>query len=113
MPKYNDQERNDYISYEIKRRVILLSGGFCYHCKKKATTASIDKKKIPAIYDEKGRRFNIDHLIPLCIGGSNEEKNLVISCQDCNFKKARQTFNSEKETQTFVDNINKTKKVEK
>jgi hypothetical protein len=31
-----------------------------------------------------GRKETIDHVIPLCDGGSNDKDNLVLACADCN-----------------------------
>lgn len=33
------------------------------------------------------KKSTIDHLIPLCIGGTNDIANLVIACQPCNTKR--------------------------
>ena len=31
--------------------------------------------------------FQIDHIVPVCKGGQNEESNLVLSCRHCNISK--------------------------
>ena len=33
--------------------------------------------------------FHVDHLMPICDGGSNDEENLVPACASCNHKRAR------------------------
>lgn len=35
-------------------------------------------------------RLQIDHLIPLCDGGDNDDSNLVAACEDCNSGKKSQ-----------------------
>ncbi len=42
----------------------------CWHCGKKI-----------------GKEWHIDHLIPLARGGSNDARNIVISCPKCNLSK--------------------------
>lgn len=44
--------------------------GFCYYCHKK-----LDKK------------YEVDHVIPLSRGGTNDPSNIVIACRPCNRKK--------------------------
>lgn len=38
-----------------------------------------------------GSSYHIDHLIPLCRGGTNAEENMVVSCQRCNDSKGSLT----------------------
>ncbi|MBI2137287.1 HNH endonuclease [Candidatus Woesearchaeota archaeon] len=97
---------NEWITHEIKRRLILRSKGVCYHCKKKAVNAMVDGRGLPSLYDEKGRKFHIDHLKPLCIGGENKEDNLVVSCRDCNQKKQRQNLRHKEEVDKFLEMVN-------
>lgn len=37
----------------------------------------------------RGRRHNVEHVIPISRGGTNEYKNLVLACPDCNKAKGR------------------------
>lgn len=39
---------------------------------------------------------NIDHIIPLCVGGKNEKTNIRVICRKCNLKRPRTTFNTNK-----------------
>lgn len=50
--------------------------GRCYYCGCELTV----KSKLP-------NSATVDHVIPLSRGGSNAPDNLVIACQDCNFRK--------------------------
>lgn len=51
-------------------RIYGLQGGKCAYCKKKV-----------------GRKYHIDHIVPLSKGGSNWAANLQILCQPCNQRK--------------------------
>jgi 5-methylcytosine-specific restriction endonuclease McrA len=44
--------------------------GRCYWCQKKV-----------------GDDYHVDHVVPICLGGSNGPENLVVSCAACNRKK--------------------------
>lgn len=55
------------------RRIYDRSSGNCHWCKK----------------DISFEYFHIDHVLPICDGGTNDEKNLVASCALCNHKRAR------------------------
>ena len=48
--------------------------------------------------------LHVDHIVPVCQGGTNEESNLITSCKTCNFGKSGKvytaTLNFVKETQT-------------
>lgn len=46
-----------------------------------------NKDKVVKLYDKYGTYFNVDHIIPQSLGGSNNIANLAISCQVCNNKK--------------------------
>ena len=35
-----------------------------------------------------GYRFHLDHIVPVAIGGSNEEANLALACASCNLAKS-------------------------
>lgn len=37
--------------------------------------------------DKRGKSFHIDHIIPKCMGGSDEESNLRVICPSCNRRK--------------------------
>jgi len=36
--------------------------------------------------------WHVDHVLPICDGGTNDEKNLVASCPDCNHRRARISY---------------------
>lgn len=54
---------------EVRAEVWRLCGGVCHHC-----GADLDPFT----------NFHLDHLIPLCEGGPDDESNLVGSCVSCN-----------------------------
>lgn len=37
--------------------------------------------------------FNIDHIVPSSLGGSNDSRNLQITCEPCNTKKSSKFYN--------------------
>jgi 5-methylcytosine-specific restriction endonuclease McrA len=47
--------------------------GRCYWCGKKT-----------------GRRYHVDHVVPIVLGGSNGPENIVIACVSCNLAKGAQ-----------------------
>ena len=95
-----------WITHAVRRRIVLHSEGMCFHCKKRAARAALDRKGLPGLYDEKGRKFHIDHLVPSCIGGNDKEENLVMSCPECNMKKKRQTLRYKEEVDRFIEMVN-------
>lgn len=44
--------------------------------------------------------LHIDHIIPVCQGGTNDEANLVTSCIDCNLGKAGRTIEQSAPTES-------------
>lgn len=61
------------------RRIFEKSNGKCHWC-------SVDLLYQP---DGGPRGYHVDHLLPVCDGGTNDEENLVAACADCNHKRAR------------------------
>jgi len=49
-------------------------------------------------------RLEIDHITPLCEGGSNEDSNLVTACFDCNRSKGGRVLDYDAE-QTITDRV--------
>lgn len=63
----------DHTSEDIKAK-LELQGGRCYYC------------------DEPLTRFEVDHKIPLRLGGSNWPANICCSCRTCNRRKGHKPF---------------------
>lgn len=61
------------------KRIFEKSGGRCHWCK---CALVWDGPSSPAL-------FHVDHVVPICDGGTNDEQNLVAACSDCNHKRAR------------------------
>lgn len=67
---------------------------------------SINKKKRNRLLRERDKKcvycgsetkvMTLDHKIPKSRGGKGDDKNLVISCRDCNFDKANLTYHEYK-----------------
>lgn len=54
----------------------------CYYCDK----ATYVTNKVHSNYQHNKR--TIDHVVARALGGTNERKNLVLSCEECNNKKS-------------------------
>ena len=46
--------------------------------------------------------FHIEHLVPKCKGGSNEERNLLIACPTCNLIKKTQEFETYEDAREYI-----------
>lgn len=62
----------DEISYDDKIRILRKTDGLCSHCGRRI---------------EVGGQFTLEHVIPLKHGGTNDMRNLVPLCRDCNHEK--------------------------
>ena len=62
----------DEISYDDKIRILRKADGLCSHCGRRI---------------EVGGQFTLEHVIPLKHGGTNDMRNLVPLCRDCNHEK--------------------------
>lgn len=61
-----------------RRKQFLYQGGLCWYCQ-----AFL-----------KGRRVHVEHVIPRSKGGTNNKKNLVLACADCNKEKGSTLLSS-------------------
>lgn len=52
--------------------------GFCYYCKE-------------LLYSSFDKQIHVEHMTPLCRGGTNSIDNIVLSCSKCNFSKHTKT----------------------
>ena len=98
--------QKQWITHEIKRKVMLKSEGQCFHCGKKATKALINKRGLPELKDENNQTFQYDHLIPELDGGNSDESNIVISCEKCNKSRSRSTRKYQNKISEFIKTIN-------
>ena len=65
----------EYISVELDRRIRAAAGNRCGYC--------LSPQRLVMA------RLEIEHLIPVVLGGTDEEFNLWLSCPLCNRAKAR------------------------
>ena len=95
-----------WIPNPVRREVSIKSDGYCFHCKKRATSVFIDRWGIPRFKDENDNAFELDHIKPLWNGGKTNIKNLVLSCRDCNRKKKRINQKNEKDIKKIIQSFN-------
>ena len=79
-------ERQSF-SQSLRRRMFEKDGGICRYCG----------------VDLDVHNFDVEHLTPVCRGGSDEESNLGISCKRCNSAKGTMT---ETEFREFIRSVN-------
>lgn len=61
------------ISLRTRFRIFARDGFACKYCGRKGSGES---------------PLHIDHIVPVALGGGNEDENLVTACEDCNFGKS-------------------------
>lgn len=68
------RERNapGVLSTDIKTKLFALQKGKCPVCRSKLSA-----------------KTDLDHILPLCLGGANEDKNVQLLCQSCNRSKSK------------------------
>lgn len=66
-----DEVNDRYIAADVKRAVWRRDGGKCFECGSR-------------------EKLEYDHIIPVCKGGSNTERNVQLLCEKCNRTKAAQ-----------------------
>jgi 5-methylcytosine-specific restriction endonuclease McrA len=88
------------IAKRLRQQIAERDGSRCAYCNR-----SGDSK------DPDGKSWHIDHDIPVCRGGLNEESNLVLACAACNLAKRDRTgdeFRALLATPTTTDKDNNT-----
>lgn len=70
-------EKRKFFDQETRIEILKKSGDRCAHCGKPLTE----------------KNATIDHVIPLSKGGTNETKNLVALCHECNYTKGNEVIN--------------------
>jgi hypothetical protein len=68
--------RASYFHKWINQSIIRREGGLCHYCKNVVASPSLDNQN-----------YDIDHMIPIAKGGTNDPTNLVLSCKKCNNQK--------------------------
>jgi hypothetical protein len=66
------------IKKELIRELWEMSAGFCGYCQQPVSVEA----------------YQIDHILPLCAGGTNNLTNLTVSCKACNLVCGGKVFNS-------------------
>lgn len=60
------------LSKDLSEKLFTLQKGRCVCCRKPL-----------------GEKYHLDHIMPLCLGGANEDWNIQLLCPACNHKKHR------------------------
>lgn len=71
-------KRKSHIKKRIIRDLIAMYGSICTYCNKDLTSQTIE----------------LEHIIPLCVGGTNNRDNLTLSCTRCNRIAGSRVFQS-------------------
>lgn len=68
-------------------------GMFCHYCAIPLVRADPHKPNALADWRKRGKGIaSVDHMMPLCKGGSSKLENLVLACYTCNIKKGDSTY---------------------
>jgi 5-methylcytosine-specific restriction endonuclease McrA len=70
-----------------RRRALLASASGCYTAQDVKIQLKLQRNRCYWCGTRLGTDYHIDHVIPLCRGGSNGRENIVISCASCNLRK--------------------------
>lgn len=73
MPRLREEQRID-LGPDIRRRILRESGFRCAHCNK-------------LLRGDNEKEYTIEHVVPLRKGGSNNPRNLIALCYECNNEK--------------------------
>lgn len=68
--------RANYFPMWLRHLIIKRESGCCHYCSRPVV--------IPSLINQ---AYDIDHVVPIAKGGSNDPTNLVLACMDCNNKK--------------------------
>jgi 5-methylcytosine-specific restriction endonuclease McrA len=73
---------------EHRRRALKAEVGGNHTAKDIKSIFTLQKGKCP-VCAVRLKNYHIDHVYPLCLGGSNAASNLQLLCQNCNLKKSK------------------------
>lgn len=74
------------IAESVRRAVIVRDKGICQYC------GDVGEFQV---FSENGwvwQQHELDHVIPLFLGGENSEGNIVVACRRCNRSKGHKTL---------------------
>ena len=83
--KATEEPAEDTITRSIRRPVFSTSFRLNLFLKRKGACASCHQKI------DAGKAWDIDHILPLALGGTNEPENLQILCKPCHHSKTSQS----------------------
>jgi len=74
-----------YVSYTTRQRILQRDGHRCHWCGITPIGCQCHD-----VFCHRGNhvRWDIDHVMPADLGGSDDDSNLVVSCRECNRRKS-------------------------
>lgn len=78
-------KRKTRIGIKVVRRLLAISGGCCSYCSESVKET-----------------YQIDHIMPVSLGGTNEISNLCVSCRKCNSIAGARAFNSFTDKRVYI-----------
>lgn len=84
--KYRKEHPEMHRAQEARRRAVKMGAEGSHTAEDIEAQYARQKGRCYWCKDKLGR-YHVDHVVPLCLGGSNGPENLVIACPTCNCKK--------------------------
>lgn len=95
MAKRRKQPKHTFISRFGDLLAVRDGGLFCHYCRIPLKRLKLSKPHKVAFYASIGYGVaTIDHVIPLCKGGSRSSDNMVLACSVCNERKGESSYTS-------------------
>lgn len=86
--KYVSKNLDKYAAYAARRRALKRGSGGRYTPEDVAEILA--KQRSCCAYCRlkiRGRNYNVDHIVPLIMGGRNDKANIQVTCVECNLRK--------------------------
>jgi 5-methylcytosine-specific restriction endonuclease McrA len=101
-----NNKKNRWVAQGVRHLVAKEAKGVCFHCKKKASRADISTRGHLRFFDENDNTYHIDHIIPRSKGGTDDKKNLVLSCPTCNMGIRNKKASNDTDVLAILKDIN-------
>ena len=73
--------------YKATRRARKVSAGGCYTSDDVKTLFVLQRGMCVVCRGDLGKKYHVDHIVPLVAGGCNDKHNIQLLCPDCNCRK--------------------------